>query len=343
MPILHSSRTGDVRGVERSPGRRVRSIVALVAVVLLSGPGVVAGDFEERLARVDHALKKNPSRSSQMTLESCLSRRNFAYQLYEVGQTARAERSLKFCFTVLKIPEKVPVKAVETSESRELRMQTIQERAAVELEQALALSPDIANGLSIYRGCAMCHEPEGWGLTSGLVPQIAGQHRTVVIKQLADLRAGHRDSVVMIPYATVEVVGGTQSVADVAGYVDTLEISTGTGKGPGDNLELGEALYAEHCVRCHGAAGEGNAEEFVPRIQSQHYQYLVRQFEWIRDGKRRNANAEMVTQIANFEDVETQAVLDYVSRLEPPAELQAPAGWQNPDFEGQRPYSSSAR
>jgi hypothetical protein len=30
-------------------------------------------------------------------------------------------------------------------------------------------------------------------------------------------------------------------------------------------------------------------------------------------------------------------MLDYVSRLEPPEELQAPEGWQNPDFAGSKP------
>jgi len=70
----------------------------------------------------------------------------------------------------------------------------------------------------------------------------------------------------------------------------------------------------------------------VPRIQAQHYNYLVRQFEWIRDGKRRNANAEMTAQIKSFDEEAMHAVLDYVSRLEPRPELQAPPGWSNPDF-----------
>jgi cytochrome c553 len=118
----------------------------------------------------------------------------------------------------------------------------------------------------------------------------------------------------------------------VAGYIDTLEISTAGGKGPGDQLELGARLYRENCARCHGAAGEGNADAFVPRIQAQHYNYLVQQFESIRDGKRRNANAEMAAQIKSFDEDEMHAVLDYVSRLEPPPELQAPPGWSNPDF-----------
>jgi hypothetical protein len=40
----------------------------------------------------------------------------------------------------------------------------------------------------------------------------------------------------------------------------------------------------------------------------------------------------MVKQIQGFEEQQTQAVLDYVSRLEPPEELTAPEGWRNPDF-----------
>ncbi|TFG93342.1 MAG: c-type cytochrome, partial [Myxococcales bacterium] len=195
-----------------------------------------------------------------------------------------------------------------------------------------ALNPDLENGLVVYRGCAACHMPEGWGLTSGSVPQIAGQHRKVVIKQLADIRAGNRENVLMTPYSSVETIGGTQAVADVAGYIDTLEMSVETGKGTGEDLELGARLYREHCARCHGTSGEGDQDAFVPRIQAQHYAYLLRQFESIRDGRRRNANPEMVAQIRDFEAREAHAVLDYVSRLEPPEELRAPPGWHNPDF-----------
>jgi cytochrome c553 len=204
--------------------------------------------------------------------------------------------------------------------------------AARELERALSLEPDVAHGLEVYRICADCHQPEGWGLPDGSVPQLAGQHRTVIIKQLADIRAGNRDNPTMLPFASAQRIGGAQSVADVAGYIDTLEINASNGKGPGKDLELGRTLYAGNCAQCHGPQGEGDADAYVPRIQAQHYAYMVRQFEWIRDGKRRNANPEMAAQIQHFTDREMRAVLDYVSRLEPPEELQAPPGWRNPDF-----------
>ncbi len=50
------------------------------------------------------------------------------------------------------------------------------------------------------------------------------------------------------------------------------------------------------------ATGEGDNEKFYPRIQGQHYEYLLRQYNWIKEGKRRNANPDMVKQIQNFTD-----------------------------------------
>ncbi len=303
---------------------------SLLLALLLALPIALeadAGDFNDDLARVDHALRNNPAGVSPQALDSCLSRRNFALQLYNEGYTARAERSLAFCKQLLRVSDR----ALPT-QKKGPTMEEVQARAAREVERALALEPDLARGLEIYRECAACHQPEGWGMRGGSVPQLAGQHRSVVIKQLADIRAGNRDNPLMLPYASVEAIGGVQAVADVAGYIDTLEISVENGKGRGKEIELGEKLYGEHCASCHGARGEGDAEAFVPRIQAQHYKYLLRQFESIRDGKRRNANPEMVAQIQGFEDREIRAVLDYVSRLEPPPALQAPAGWRNPDF-----------
>lgn len=201
-----------------------------------------------------------------------------------------------------------------------------------EREEALNLKPNKDNGRDVYEVCSACHLPEGWGLTDGTFPQLAGQHRSVVIKQLADIRDGHRDNPTMYPFALPSEIGGTQAIADVSEYIATLKMNPENGVGKGDDLQLGAKLYADNCVRCHGPDGAGNAEKYYPRIQGQHYEYLVRQYRWIKEGKRRNSNPEMVEQIKNFTDKDTLAVLDYVSRLKPPADLIAPKGWKNPDF-----------
>ncbi|WP_431857923.1 c-type cytochrome [Azospirillum sp.] len=202
-----------------------------------------------------------------------------------------------------------------------------------ERDEALKLTPNLEKGKEIYEVCSACHLPEGWGQTEGTFPEIAGQHRTVLIKQLEDIREGNRDNPTMYPFALPSEIGGAQSVADVTEYISRLPMNPENGIGPGTDIEHGKKLYADNCVRCHGDQGEGNAEKYYPRIQGQHYAYLLRQYQWIKEGKRRNANPEMVEQIKNFTDKDTVAVLDYVSRLKPDAKLLGPKGWKNPDFQ----------
>lgn len=202
-----------------------------------------------------------------------------------------------------------------------------------EQEEALTLTPNYENGIEVYEVCSACHQLNGWGLSDGTFPQISGQHFNVIIKQLADIRALNRDNPTMYPFALPQEIGGSQALADVALYISKLPMNPENGVGPGDNLAHGEALYKENCVRCHGETGEGKDDKFYPRIHGQHYNYLKRQYDWIKAGKRRNANPDMMKQIEGFSDADTVAVLDYVSRMKAPAEMVGEPGWVNPDYD----------
>jgi len=206
------------------------------------------------------------------------------------------------------------------------------EEAAREVEKALHLTPDPDNGRKVYMICTVCHRPEGWASPDGMYPQIAGQQASVLIKQLADIRARNRDNPTMRPFTSPRLLGGAREIADVAAYIAGLPMNPNNIVGPGFDLALGEKLYKEECAECHGASGEGDAGDHIPLIQGQNYFYLIRQFDWIRSGKRRNADQKMVRQIQRFTPREEYAVLDYVSRIRPPAEKLAPPDWQNPDF-----------
>jgi len=207
-----------------------------------------------------------------------------------------------------------------------------------EQEEALGLAPDLENGMDVYEVCSACHLPEGWGLEDGTFPQLAGQHASVLIKQLADIRALNRDNPTMYPFALERSIGGPQSVADVVAYTEKLPMNPNWGKGPWgpDTPEYaaGKQLYQDNCEKCHGSEGLGDAEKFYPRINGQHYKYMLRQFEWIRDGKRRNANPDMVAQIKGFSGEQMTQVVNYASWVPVPAKDLAPsADWKNPDFE----------
>ena len=227
--------------------------------------------------------------------------------------------------------------------------------AGGERDEALHLTPDPENGIEVYEVCAGCHLTEGgddpqkssqteveyrlaWGETSGTFPQLAGQHKEVLIKQLADIREGNRDNPTMYPFALPSAIGGPQALADVVAYIEKLPMNPENGKGEWaegtPEFTQGKQLYDDNCVKCHGETGEGKADKFYPRIQGQHYAYMMRQFEWIRDGKRRNANPDMVKQIKAFSDKDMQMVINYVSRIPVPKEDLAPsADWLNPDFD----------
>ncbi|MFC1630809.1 c-type cytochrome [Pseudomonadota bacterium] len=207
-----------------------------------------------------------------------------------------------------------------------------------ERDVALGLTPDLENGVDVYEVCAACHLTEGWGTKEGTFPQLAGQLKGVLIKQLADIREGNRDNPTMYPFALPESIGDVQSLADVVAYIEKLPMNPDNGKGEWEagttEFAQGKKLYQDNCVKCHGEQGEGNLKEFFPLIQGQHYNYMLRQFEWIRDGKRRNANPDMVEQIKAFKDKDMQMVINYVSRIPVPKEKLAPSkDWLNPDFD----------
>ena len=179
--------------------------------------------------------------------------------------------------------------------------------------EALDKVGDPKRGEEAYEVCGACHLPNGAGRPDGTFPQLAGQHSTVLIKQIADIRAGRRDNPIMYPFAITLI--DPQELADVAIYLQTLPIPPGSGQGPGTNLALGAQLYKRDCVQCHGDQGQGNKEKFYPVLAGQHYEYMLRQIHDIAALRRRNANPDMVKVVKDYKEDELQAVVDYMSRL----------------------------
>ena len=206
-----------------------------------------------------------------------------------------------------------------------------------ETAEAIALKPDLDNGRELYEVCAACHYSEGWGSEDGTMPALSGQHPKVTIKQLADIRAKNRDTPSMYPFALPRSIGGPQGLADVAAYIAALKMNPKNGQGTWAagtaEYAQGEKLYQENCAKCHGEKGEGNDAKYYTRLQSQHYNYMLRQFLEIRNGKRKNADPEMVQQIKGFNEKDMQLVVNFASRLQAPkADLAPSADWKNPDF-----------
>jgi cytochrome c553 len=182
---------------------------------------------------------------------------------------------------------------------------------------ALQTKGDPVHGELAFRPCHGCHRKDASGRTSGTYPRLAGQHATVLIKQITDIRAGRRLNPKMAPFIEDHALS-PKDIADIAAFVQSLPISPENGKGPGAGLALGKQLYDLDCAKCHGDRGEGNAEKFYPMIAAQHYRYLLREMQFIRDGDRHNSNPEMVTVIKPYAASDLEALADYLAQLPPP-------------------------
>jgi cytochrome c553 len=189
--------------------------------------------------------------------------------------------------------------------------------------EALKLKGNAKDGKEGYEVCGACHLPSGAGRPDGTFPQLAGQHTTVLIKQMADIRAGLRDNPTMYPFA--KELTDSQELANVSAYIESLCIPAGHGKyeGPDAAKQVadGKVMYEKECIECHKANGEGVKEKFYPVLAGQHYKYLLRQMTEIRDGHRRNANPDMVTIIKKYDNQQLVAISAYQASLAMPGSM----------------------
>ena len=180
--------------------------------------------------------------------------------------------------------------------------------------QALRAKGDPARGEITYEICQGCHRAKALGRIDGSYPRLAGQHDTVLIKQMTDVRAGRRRNDKMLPCADRHVIS-PQDIADIAIFLAALPVPPNNGKGPGDAIAAARKTYEADCAECHGEAGEGNAARFYPRVSGQHYRYLLRELIDIRDGTRTNAHPRMREVIRSTTDAALSELADFMSRL----------------------------
>jgi len=189
--------------------------------------------------------------------------------------------------------------------------------ATGELKSVLDLKGDPVRGKDAFDDCVACHRKDAAGRASGAIPRLSGQHASVIIKQVVDIRSGRRLNAPMKPVVDDPDLTA-QSIADIASYLQALPLSGNLGKGPGSDVARGKALYAKDCAACHGGNGEGRADMFTPMVAAQHYSYLLRELGLIRDGGRGNSNAGIVALVTTYSQADLQAVADYIAQLPSP-------------------------
>lgn len=179
----------------------------------------------------------------------------------------------------------------------------------------LDLIPNMSNGARIYRLCAACHGEDASGDLNGQFPLIAGQHQSILIKQIKDIQNKKRSNPSMFPFVDDQTLGGDQGLADVTAFIASLPIIPRTTQLKLKIAIKGKALYAQHCAECHGEDGAGNAEKLIPRIQGQHINYLVRELAWFKDKTRYNPDPIMLKVIAGLTEQQLKNIAQYINTL----------------------------
>jgi cytochrome c553 len=200
-----------------------------------------------------------------------------------------------------------------------------------ELLDALHSRPNLDRGAELFYPCSACHGPSGAGTLDGSVPRIAGQHVSVLAKQLVDYRHDTRWDPRMEHFSDQHHLADAQAIADVAAYINQLKTDSAPDVGNGEFVEHGAQVYAQQCRSCHGLSGEGNAKELIPQIAGQHYEYLRRQIYDAVDGRRPNISVSHIRLLARLERDDIVGLADYLSRMPPRNDSQpAPPGRVTP-------------
>lgn len=157
--------------------------------------------------------------------------------------------------------------------------------AAQDLAAAMRLNPDLERGGRQFQQCAGCHHPTADASAEQRIPRIAGQHDSVLIKQLVEFRQADRQNERM-QRVTHDL--DLQAIADVAAFASRLQLPEPSGHAPADPGDPTISSYQRHCSSCHGKSGEGSAERALPRLAGQRYDYLLEQIYDVEHGRRRN-------------------------------------------------------
>jgi cytochrome c553 len=151
------------------------------------------------------------------------------------------------------------------------------------------------------------------------VPAIAGQHGSVLLKQLVDFRYDQRWDERMQHFTDRHHLSTAQDLTDVAAHIARLPrfAPRYNAIGTGQYLQQGASVYFRVCEACHRPLGQGDLLRFRPRLAGQHYQYLLKQLDDTASGNRPAMHPAHVERLRTLSREERMGVADYLSRMSP--------------------------
>ena len=196
---------------------------------------------------------------------------------------------------------------------------------------------DLELGEEINETCAGCHGEYGQGSIDGEYPRLAGMTAEYIASQLRHFKQRKRINIPMLPYTNDRELP-EEDLVSIAAYLASIELPTklppineaefdalerlqaskkvvNIAMYPGD-VEAGRTFYKKECASCHGQDGYGDDRRHIPQLVGQYSQYLLKQVELIRTGKRFHDDPDDAGIFRGYADAEIAAMLAYLATLD---------------------------
>ena len=153
----------------------------------------------------------------------------------------------------------------------------------------------VGRGATLAMQCAICHASNRQSQVD--TPNLEGQPKAAIYKQLRDFKKGVRDNAVMTPFA---VKLSEQDMLDIAAYYAYLPRQPGvhpdpTVAAPAIVLRGAAMRNVPACGSCHGG---GDVKAGSPWLEGQAAVYIRWQLQAFAAGTRRNDISEQMRNIA---------------------------------------------
>ncbi len=169
---------------------------------------------------------------------------------------------------------------------------------------------DVEAGRQKAAPCLACHGPNG-NSTVPLFPILAGQNARYIYLQLKDFQEGRRQEPQMDPFVAKL---SREDMFDLAAFFAAQKPRPTAFKPDPEKAARGERKVAETlCTMCHLKALMGQNE--IPRVASQHYEYIVKQMRDFKEGKRTNDAGNMASVSKTLSDGDIDDLGHYLAGL----------------------------
>ncbi len=174
-----------------------------------------------------------------------------------------------------------------------------------------ASAQDVEAGRAKSAACAACHGPDG-NSTNPAWPTLAGQTWRYVYLELKDFKEGRRSDPQMTPFAANL---SRDDMLDLAAYYAAQKPAAPAFKPDAGKIERGRAKAAEAlCTMCHLGGFKGQNE--IPRVAGQHPEYVVKQMQDFKAGRRTNDAGNMSAVSKTLSDADIDALAQYLASLD---------------------------